>query len=312
MMINVIKQMYEKYNVTNIDKIKLALREISQEITLCGLARSNFFNEVSFYGGTCLRIFYNIGRFSEDLDFTQDMPYNYNLDLSKYKSYIENEFASLGVKAEFAVSEKSNDANIKRGYVRINTRELMEMAGIDNSIINKINHNDIIKIKLEVDSNPPIFAGFDAKFGLMPSPYAVRMYDAESLFAGKISALLCRNWGSRTKGRDFYDYVFYLKNNIKVNLKCVEARIMHDGIELDHELTLDELKEMLCKKFDTIDYDNAKMDILPFVYDVKELDVWSAEFFKSITQKLEMSERHILILCSDEVIENYVPRNDEY
>ena len=303
-----LKQMIEKYNVFDDLSAKRAVREIMQEITLCGLSRSNFFHEVAFYGGTCLRIFFNLKRFSEDLDFTQNMPYNYVFDLSKYKSYIDNEFASLGLNATFEVSLKAENNNIKRGYVKGNTKEIMESFCIDKKFIDMFNHNDTIKIKVEVDSNPPIFAGYDVRFGLMPYPYGVKMYDIESLFAGKISAVLCRGWKNRIKGRDLYDYVFYLKNNIKVNLKCVENRIMHDGIYLDHELTIEELREMLCNKFDLIDYENAKEDLRDYIDDRLELNVWNADFFKSITQKLEASEKHAFILCSDEELDEYANR----
>ena len=304
----ILQQMLKKYELTNKKSVKNAVLEVMQEITLCGLGRSNFFHEVSFYGGTCLRLFFNLQRFSEDLDFTQDMPYNYKLDLSKYKSYIDNEFASLGLDVKFEVDLKAENNNIKRGYVSGNARKILEAFNIDEVSINKIIPNELLKVKLEVDINPPIFAGHEIRFGLLPSTYPVRIYDIESLFAGKISAVLCRNWQTRTKGRDFYDYVFYLKNNTKVNLKCVENRIMHDGIELDHELTLDELKKLLCDKFEKIDFESAKKDVESFIDDVSELDVWSADFFKSITQKLEASEKHAFILCSDEELDEYANR----
>lgn len=301
-MINgIIKQMIDKYQIVDGISARKAIREIMQEITLCGLYRSFIFNKISFYGGTCLRIFFGIDRFSEDLDFSTDMPDQ--IDLRDYKSYIDDEFGALGLNVTFEIKEKSDSANIKRGYVRGNAKELFVAFGIDEKIINTTNHNEEIKVKLEIDSNAPFFAGYDIKAGLLPYPYAVRTYDIESLFAGKISAVLCRGWKSRVKGRDLYDYCFYLSKDIAVNLKCVEARIMHDGIELDHELTLEELKKMLCDKFDLIDYEKAKLDMLNFIDDKRSLDLWNKEFFKSITQNLKSSENHIFRLPSDEEIE---------
>lgn len=302
----ILKEMISKYKITDEDSAMKAIIEIMQEITLCGLGRSNFFNFAAFYGGTCLRVFFNLPRFSEDLDFSLDIPIGF--ELKNYKSYIDNEFASLGLDATFEISEKAENNNIKRGYIRGNAIELMNAFGIEEKIIKRLNHNQLIKVKFEVDSVAPFFSANDIRFGLMPSPYPVRIYDIESLFACKISAVLCRNWQTRFKGRDFFDYIFYIKNNVKVSLVCVEDRIKADGIDLNNPLTLDNLKKMLCERFDMIDFESAKKDVSNFIKDKSQLDIWSADFFKSITQKLEASENHVLRLCSDEEIKEYVNR----
>ena len=293
----ILKEMISKYNIIDEESAKNAIKEIMQEITLCGLGRSNFFNFAAFYGGTCLRIFFNLPRFSEDLDFSLDIPRGFKLE--NYKSYIDNEFASLGLNATFEISEKAENNDIKRGYIKGNTIELMNAFNIEEKLVKRINHNELIKVKFEVDSVAPFFALDDVKFGLMPSPYPVRIYDIESLFACKISAVLKRNWQTRVKGRDFYDYVFYIRNNVKVSLICVEARIKADGVDLDNPLTLDELKKMLCERFDSIDFDSAKKDVEKFVQDKSELDIWSAEFFKSITMNLKESEQHRLDIVEE-------------
>ena len=293
----ILKEMISKYKITDEDQAKKAIKEIMQEITLCGLGRSNFFHFAAFYGGTCLRIFFNLPRFSEDLDFSLDIKDGFSL--TNYKSYIDNEFASLGLNATFEISEKAEGNNIKRGYIKGNAIELMNAFQIEEKYIKRINHNESIKVKFEVDSVAPFFATNDIKFGLMPSPYPVRIYDIESLFACKISAVLQRNWQTRFKGRDFFDYVFYIRNNVKVNLVCVEARIKTDGISLEKPLTLDELKKMLCERFDVIDFESAKQDVYDFADDRNQLNVWSADFFKSITQKLESSDKHNLDLVED-------------
>lgn len=287
-----LQQMISKYDLTDELKAKRAIIEIMQEITLCGLGRSNFFNYAAFYGGTCLRIFFNLPRFSEDLDFSLDVKRDF--ELKKYKSYVDNEFASLGLNVCFEVSEKAENNNIKRAYIKGNSIELMQAFGIDERFIKRTNHNELIKVKFEVDSVAPFFAVDDIRFGLMPAPYPIRIYDIESLFACKISAVLSRNWQTRVKGRDFFDYVFYIKNNVKVSLICVEARIKADGVDINNSLTLDRLKKMLCDRFDSIDYESAKKDIYDFISDKSQLDIWSADFFKSITMNLEESERHIL------------------
>ena len=205
----VLSQMLKKYKINNIEDKKNAIKEIVQEVVLCGLSRGGFFKEAAFYGGTALRIFYGLDRFSEDLDFSLTTQ-NPNFDLTKYFPYIENETKSLGL--DFSVQEKvkSFDSNIKSAFLKGNTKEHI-LTFYENSEDAKfINKDEAIRIKFEVDINPPVGATYETKFGLLPSPYQVKLYDLPSLFAGKIHACLCRNWHSRIKGRDFYDYVFFL------------------------------------------------------------------------------------------------------
>ena len=153
--------------------------------------------------------------------------------------------------------------------------------------------NELIKIKLEVDIDPPAGASYEIKYLLMPIPFSVRVYSPGSLFAGKLHAVLCRNWRSeRIKGRDLYDYVWYLSHRIPVNIFHLEQRMKQTGhLELDTKLTADGLYEMLYHKFQKIDYEQAKRDALPFVRGADELRLWSAEFFTAVTmEKLTVEE----------------------
>ena len=123
--------------------------------------------------------------------------------------------------------------------------------------------------------------------GLLPVPYEVNMYDMPSLFAGKIHAVICRAWQSRIKGRDLYDYVFYLSRGAAVNQKHLRERLLQsEFITEDVKCTLPEIKKMLCNRFDTIDFTQAKQDIEPFIHDISVLNVWSADFFRQITERL--------------------------
>ena len=283
----VLSQMLKKYKINNIEDKKNAIKEIVQEVVLCGLSRGGFFKEAAFYGGTALRIFYGLDRFSEDLDFsltTQDP----NFDLTKYFPYIENETKSLGL--DFSVQEKvkSFDSNIKSAFLKGNTKEHI-LTFYENSEDAKfINKDEAIRIKFEVDINPPVGATYETKFGLLPSPYQVKLYDLPSLFAGKIHACLCRKWSLRVKGRDFYDYVFFLSIGAQVNLKNLKAKLVQSNfISEDYDLTIDNLKALLNERFENLNFEQAKEDVLPFVRDKSKLDLWSVEFFKEITKNLK-------------------------
>lgn len=283
----VLEQMLSKYKTDNIEEKKNALKEIVQEVALCGLSRAGFFKNVAFYGGTALRIFYGLDRFSEDLDFSLIEP-NENFELQKYFSSLEKELSSLGL--HFSVEEKvkTHDSAIKSAFLKGNTKEhILSIYGTDLNI----NSNEVIKIKFEIDTNPPPLATFENKYRLLPSPYQVKLYDMPSLFAGKLHAVICRSWGNRIKGRDLYDYVFYLANNAAVNLPHLRARLEDTGILTENDtFELKELQTMLKERFTTIDFELAKQDVLPFVADKSKLELWSKEFFIDITQNLKCKE----------------------
>lgn len=283
----VLAQMLSKYQIRDVDDKKNAIKEIVQEVVLCGLSRGGFFRDAAFYGGTALRIFYGLDRFSEDLDFSL-VSQNPEFDLTKYFSYIENETKSLGLNFSVSEKEKSIDSNVKSAFLKGNTKEHILTFYEESNDANIINKDETIKIKFEVDVNPPTGATFETKFGLLPSPYQVRLYDMPSLFAGKIHACLCRNWKSRVKGRDFYDYVFFLAMGAKVNLVNLKAKLVQSKyIAEDYDLTIDNLKMLLNERFSNMDFVQAKEDVLPFVRDKLKLDLWSKEFFVEITKTLQ-------------------------
>ena len=283
----VLNQMLAKYQINNLEDKKNAIKEIVQEIVLCGLSRGGFFKEAAFYGGTALRIFYGLDRFSEDLDFSLTTQ-NPNFDLTKYFPYIENETKSLGL--DFNVSEKIKtvDSNVKSAFLKGNTKEHIMTFYEDSDDAKFINRDELIRIKFEVDINPPAGATYETKFGLLPSPYQVRLYDLQSLFAGKIHACLCRKWNTRVKGRDFYDYIFFLSIGAKVNLQNLKAKLVQsEYISEDYDLNIESLKTLLNERFENMDFDQAKEDVFPFIRDKSKLDMWSKEFFIEITKNLQ-------------------------
>lgn len=278
--------MLKQHDISTIYDKKNALKEVIQEIILCGLSRAGFFKEVAFYGGTALRIFYGLDRFSEDLDFSL-LEENQNFDLAKYFPILEKEVKSFGLNMEITEKEKSIDSDIKSAFLKGNTREHM-LLFYPNSPLLGISSNELIKIKFEVDINPPKYASFEPQFKLLPAPYEVNLYDAPSLFAGKLHAVICRSWKNRIKGRDLYDYVFYLGKGTSFNLPHLRERLIQTGtIDSTSELTLKDVKNLLIEKFDAIDFEQAKKDVLPFIKDTRSIDIWSSTFFKAITQNLK-------------------------
>lgn len=229
-----------------------------QEITLASLSKTSFFKDTAFYGGTALRIFYGLDRFSEDLDFTL-LTKNENFNLDDYFDELSNFIESLGLSFEITSKEKNVNSQIKSAFLKGNTRQqflIFYPKSDDNKLISS---NEKIQIKFKVDINPPLFANTELKYRLLPFPYEVRVYDKPSLFPGKIHAVLARNWKNRVKGRDLYDYIFYLSSNTLINLKHLEARLKQtNSIEEYTVLTKELLIKILNNRFDNIHHEILK------------------------------------------------------
>lgn len=284
----VLEQMLDTYETRTIEDKKNALKEVVQEAALCGLSRAGFFRTAAFYGGTALRIFYGLDRFSEDLDFSLTEP-DTDFQLKRYFSGLESELASLGLNFSIEEKQKTADSAVKSAFLKGNTREhILSVYGLQNA---GIGATELIKIKFEIDTDPPPYARIENKYRLLPTPYQVKLYDMPSLFAGKIHAVLCRAWKSRVKGRDLYDYVFYLARKTKVNLPHLKARlvasgVMNEGDAFDREMLI----SMLNDRFEKIDFEQAKQDVIPFIKNTLALDLWSVEMFKDITRGIEGTE----------------------
>lgn len=282
---SVLQIMLSKYKIKNTIDETNAMKEIIQEIVLSGLSRGGFFDEAAFYGGTALRIFYGLNRFSEDLDFAL-LKSNPNFDLSKYFSFIEKEVQAYGLNLTVSEKIKTKDFNVTSAFLKGDTKEHILMFFPNENMQNTTSLKNI-KIKFEVDINPPAGAKYEIKYKLLPSPHQVRLYDESSLFAGKIHAILCRNWQYRTKGRDLYDYVFYISKNAKVNIELVKEKLIDSNVlSRDDEFTIDTLKKLLNNKFEEIDYSDAKDDVIMFIEDKDSLSLWSKDFFEQITKNL--------------------------
>jgi len=284
---SVLQSMLNKYDIKNSTDEINAMKEIIQEIVICGLSRGGFFYEAAFYGGTALRVFYGLNRFSEDLDFAL-LKSDEKFDFSKYFSFVEKEVQAYGLNLSVTEKEKSKDSNIMSAFLKGDTKEHILIFFPNENMKNTTSLKNI-KIKFEVDINPPSGAKYDLKYKLLPSPHQVTLYDEASLFAGKIHAILCRSWNYRTKGRDLYDYIFYLSKETRVNIELVKEKLIaSNALKRSDEFNIDILREMLNKKFNEINYSDAKEDVIAFIEDREALNLWSSEFFIEISKDLEV------------------------
>lgn len=284
---NVINEMMKKYSSDGLADKKNVVKEVMQEIVLCGLSRAGFFKKAAFYGGTALRIFYGLDRFSEDLDFSL-MQVDDGFELSEYFPMLKKEIAAYGLNVEISEKQKSKESAIRSAFLKGNTKEHMLLFYASDPITSKIAGDEKIKIKFEVDTNPPAGASFEHKYRLLPAPYEVTLYDIPSLFAGKVHAVICRSWKNRIKGRDLYDYIFYLSRGASLNTEHLKARLVQSDAWKEEDIfTIDDAKKLLYSRFDMIDFTQAKEDVRPFIKDTSSLDLWCADFFKQITEGLK-------------------------
>lgn len=277
--------MVNNYYPKNTEEKKNAIKEVMQEIVLCALSKAGFFNKAAFYGGTALRIFYHLDRFSEDLDFSLLIK-DKDFDLSIYFPKLKEIVKSFGLNVEIEIKEKTKDSNIQSAFLKGDTIEHFLLFYPDD-LIQGINKNEKVKIKFEIDTMPPGCATYEIKYRLLPIPYSIKLYDEASLFSGKIHAIICRSWKSRVKGRDLYDYVFYLSRNIQFNLPHLREKLIDSQyIDTNKTISCEDIKKMLIERFNEIDFEQAKEDVIPFIKDPSVLDIWSKEFFIAITNHL--------------------------
>lgn len=259
-----------------------ARREIFQEITLAGLSRGKFFEKASFYGGTALRIFYGLDRFSEDLDFTLNN-IDANFTLENYIPFINEEFQLLDLKVELDYYSKKSDGQIESAFLKSDTI----LANL--SIVNKTGLLKALKIKIEVDTIPPLKFETESKLLFRPYSFYINVLKKEFLFAGKLHALLFRNWKSRVKGRDWYDFEWYIRNQIPVSISHFYERAFQNGIIDEIQLTPELVKEMIIKKIDAVNLDDAKSDIERFISSPDKLNIWSKQYFKDLVSHLKFT-----------------------
>ena len=284
---DVVKQMLKKYKCRSQQDYINATKEIFQEIALLGLWRAKFFERAAFYGGSALRILYGLNRFSEDLDFSL-LKKNPSFDLSSYNKAVAKELAGFGFMATVETKNKQLPSNIESAFIKADSKKQLLVIEAPKDIAKSIHHMQVIKIKMEVDTNPPGLFGTETKFLLHPMPFSVRSFSKSDLFAGKIHALLCRPWVVRVKGRDWYDFVWSLSQDIPVNLSHLKERMTQSKTwDRGKVLSKEDLIELLLQKINETDFDKAKDDIRPFIKKSSNLEIWSKDFFKNILERVQ-------------------------
>lgn len=281
-----IKQWIESYQPTTIEETEQALREIMQEVTLAGLYRANFFKYAAFYGGTALRIFHGLDRFSEDLDFSL-LEKNPDFDLEPFFNAVIDEFLALGMQVSLKQKVKFNISNIDSAFLKSETlwSELIFESTIPQI---KLSARPNIKIKIEVDVNPPL--NFQSENKLLTKPYSfyVNCFTLSDLFAGKMHALLFRKWKQRVKGRDWYDMDWYIKRGVPLHLDHFLHRAKESGDWVADVITFDQLMELLTIKINSTKIERAKEDVIRFIQNPDDLENWSQEYFLNAIQNLKI------------------------
>lgn len=270
---SVFEHMMSRYEIRTENDRRNAIHEVMQEITLAGLYRNGFFEKAAFYGGTCLRIFHSMPRFSEDLDFSLVAKAD-SFNLKEYFPAIIAEFRALGREVVINKKEKSFSGDIESAFLKDDT-EIYNLA---------FQSERTIKVKIEVDTNPPLEFLTEQKLLLQPFSFMTRCFVLPDMFAGKIHALLFRNWKTRVKGRDWYDFEWYIRNQIPLGFSHLQVRTRQlNGFEMSKEDFIDKLKTRL----NSTDIDLVKKDVSPFIQDEKSLEIWSNDYFLQLADMLK-------------------------
>jgi len=282
------KEWIAEYDPKNEEETLSAMREIMQEIALAGLSRTDFFEKAAFYGGTALRIFYNLDRFSEDMDFSLLEP-NPNFSLEPYFSSIITEFEAQGMTVSIREKDKKIKSTIESAFLKSETiwkelilEDIVKQAGIKS--------NRTVKIKVEVDRNPPLGFETEEKLLLRPFSFYVKCFTAPSLFAGKMHALLFRKWQNRVKGRDWYDMEWYIRTGIPLDIDHFLQRAKDTGDWSENTISKVQIVELLHQKIETVSVKNIKDDVVRFINDHQKLNIWSQDYFKDLTTRMKFTK----------------------
>ena len=274
---SVIDQMLARYPVGE-GQMDLALREVMQEIALAGLYRGGFFDNAAFYGGTCLRIFYGLPRFSEDLDFSL-LQADPDFSLEPFFRAIQDEFSAFGFEVTLTAKEKRVRSTIESAFLK-KTSSLYDLA---------VKGRKTLKIKLEVDKDPPGGFATEERLLLQPFSFYTKCFVFQDLFAGKMHALLFRKWNNRVKGRDWYDFEWYVRQGAGLGLAHFVKRGLQSGDIASPCLDERDFRSLLHQRIDSLDVRSAKMDVERFIPEPRDLDIWSRDYFHALADRLKFA-----------------------
>ncbi len=284
-----IKEWIATYNPQNEEEIIAALREIMQEITLAGLSRTNFFEKAAFYGGTALRIFYGLDRYSEDLDFSL-LESDSDFSIEPYFKAILNEFQSLGLTVSIKEKKKIPKTAIDSAFLKAET--IWQEIVLEDIIRETgVRSNKTLKIKIEVDRQPPLNFNTEEKLLIRPFSFYVKCFAPSSLFAGKMHALQFRKWKNRVKGRDWYDLEWYIKKGIPLDITHFLARAIDTGDWQEKNISEEQIIALLYTKIDSVDFSSIRNDVVRFIKNDENLAIWSPEYFKDLADNIKFEGR---------------------
>ena len=267
--------MLSEHDTSSTDRRRNATYEVMQQVVLSGLYRGGFFNEAAFYGGTCLRIFHNLGRYSEDMDFCL-LDKNPDFDFKAYFPAIIEEAKILGREVTITKKDKRTFGKVESAFLKDNT-DVYNLAFLTEKTL---------KIKIEVDTNPPLGYQTEQKMLIRPFTFMTRCVTLPDLYAGKMHALAFRQWKNRIKGRDWYDFEWYVRHNVPLNFAHLQNRICEfNGLELSKEDFMERLRERLA----TADIEMVKQDVYSFILDKRELDIWSNDYFLQLADMMRFA-----------------------
>lgn len=273
-------ELYEKmlsaYDQSTDTARRNAVYEVSQQIVLAGLADGGFFDKAAFYGGTCLRIFHGLNRFSEDMDFTLLKEDN-SFYFEHYFQPIIDQFALVGRKVEINKKEKKIFGKVESAFLKDNT-DVYDLS---------FQTEKSIRVKIEVDTIPPLKFTTEQRLLLQPKSFMTRCVTLPDLFAGKMHALAFRVWKNRIKGRDWYDFEWYVRNGIPLDWNHLQERIRQFN---GQEITLEEFKTTLRERLSGTDINRVKEDVLPFLNNPGELDIWTNDYFLLLADQMRIQE----------------------
>ncbi|HDR16529.1 MAG TPA: nucleotidyl transferase AbiEii/AbiGii toxin family protein [Desulfobacteraceae bacterium] len=284
-------QLFESYLEKSNGAVDRALSETIQSISLLGLSRGGFFSDAAFYGGTALRLLYHLDRFSEDLDFSLTSP-NKAFSFGAVLSPLRDELQAFGFTVDIQEHHKKQASPIASAFIKANTRIHLLKVNVPRAVTDRIHRDALCKVKLEVDIDPPPHAEYEAAYIDEPVPFSLRSYSGPALFAGKMDAVLSRGWLNRVKGRDWFDFSFLVRKNIPLLLPHLEARLRQKGV-YKADAPLDEARciKMIDLRIDSVDFEAAKADVLPFVPQARDLDVWSKDYFRHVLKNMKFKDK---------------------
>ena len=269
---DIYNNMLSAYDLSTEQQKRNAIFEVNQQVILAGLYNGGFFDVAAFYGGTCLRIFHGLQRFSEDMDFSL-LTSDDKFDFTKYFQPIIDEFAIVGREVEITKKDKKSFGKVESAFLKDNT-DVYDVT---------FQTNKSIKIKIEVDTQPPLKFTTEQKLLLLPHSFMTRCFTLPDLFAGKMHTLVYRAWKNRVKGRDWYDFEWYVRNNIPLDFAHLAERVFQFNNEvIEQSSFMAKLKERLA----SANINQVKNDVLPFVRNPKELDIWSNDYFLQLADMI--------------------------